>query len=103
MTDMRAKMKADAKRAKLVAKETIAILKDYSKMAWKALKNPLMSLGAAAILSSCGIVRNRVSNADVELNKDNSEQVIKTQLHLTLEHKLNLYANGLGNLYLFNQ
>ena len=79
MTDMRAKMKADAKRAKLVAKETIAILQDYSKMAWKALKNPLMSLGAAAILSSCGIVGNRVSNADIELNKDNSEQVIKTK------------------------
>lgn len=83
MTDIKAKMKADAKRAKQMAKEVVATLEFYSKKAWKALKNPLMSLSVSAILSSCGIVGNsgdnRLNNADLELNKNNTEQVAQKQ------------------------
>lgn len=83
MTDIKAKMKEDAKRAKQMAKEVVATLEFYSKKAWKALKNPLMSLSVSAILSSCGIVGNsggnRLNNADLELNKNNTEQVAQKQ------------------------
>ena len=79
MTDMRAKMKADAKRAKQMAKEVVATLEFYSKKAWKALKNPLMSLSAAAIMSSCGIMGTPrvVNNTGDKFRKDSVEQVVK--------------------------
>ena len=86
MTDIKSKMKVDAEKAGIRAKEMIVAINFYSKIAWKALKKPLMGLGMSAILASCGITKVQSQNKDDETKQDTTEQVAQNKNNSEYEY-----------------
>ena len=77
MENLGNKMKRDTEKAKNILKEKMATLGYYSKIAWSALKKPLMGLGVATILSSCGFTKNQAAEGDKDTKENKTEQIVR--------------------------
>ena len=77
MEKIKDRLKKDAQKAKRMLSEQIAAVEYYSKIAWSALKKPLMGLGMAAILSSCGFTKNQAKETAQDTKEKKTEQVVR--------------------------